>query len=230
MVADKNALDYRGMSVGYEEVFPESANVDEKLAYNIVKRMFDVVCSLLAIIVLSPLMLVVGIAIKIEDGDPVIFTQTRVGKDGETFKMYKFRSMWKNAEKYLSKLEDQNEADGPVFKIEDDPRITKVGKFIRRYSIDELPQLFNILKGDMSIVGPRPPLENEVECYTPYQRQRLSVKPGLTCYWQCSGRSNIGFDDWMELDMKYINERSALTDLKLIIKTIPAVLKHDGAC
>ncbi len=230
MVADKNALDYRGMRVGYEEVFPETANIDEKLGYNIVKRIFDFVCSLVAIIVLSPLMLAVGIAIKLEDGDPIIFTQTRIGKDSKPFKMYKFRSMWKNAEKYLSKLEDQNEADGPVFKIEDDPRITRVGKFIRRYSIDELPQLFNILKGDMSIVGPRPPLENEVECYTSYERQRLNVKPGLTCYWQCSGRSNIGFDEWMELDMKYINERSALTDLKLIFKTIPAVLKHDGAC
>lgn len=230
MVADKNALDYRGMRAGYEEVFPETVNIDEKLGYNIVKRIFDVVCSLLAIIVLSPLMLAVGIAIKVEDGDPVIFTQMRIGKDGKPFKMYKFRSMWKNAEKYLSKLEDQNEADGPVFKIEDDPRITRVGKFIRRYSIDELPQLFNILKGEMSIVGPRPALENEVECYTPYERQRLNVKPGLTCYWQCSGRSNIGFDEWMDLDMKYINERSTLTDLKLILKTIPAVLKHDGAC
>ena len=214
----------------YEEVFPETTKTNSKTGYEVMKRVFDFVCSLVAIIVLSPLMLAVGIAIKIEDGDPVIFTQTRIGKDGKPFKMYKFRSMWKNAEKYQSKLEDQNEADGPVFKIEDDPRITKVGKFIRRYSIDELAQLFNIIKGDMSIVGPRPPLENEVECYTPYERQRLSVKPGLTCYWQCSGRSNIGFDEWMELDIKYINERSALTDLKLIFKTIPAVLKHDGAC
>ena len=214
----------------YEEVFPETTKTNSKTGYEVMKRVFDFVCSLVAIIVLSPLMLAVGIAIKIEDGDPVIFTQTRIGKDGKPFKMYKFRSMWKNAEKYQSKLEDQNEADGPVFKIEDDPRITKVGKFIRRYSIDELAQLFNIIKGDMSIVGPRPALENEVECYSPYERQRLSVKPGLTCYWQCSGRSNIGFDEWMELDMKYINERSALTDLKLILKTIPAVLKHDGAC
>ena len=214
----------------YDEVFPATVKTNSKTGYEAVKRVFDFVCSLLAIIVLSPLMLVVGIAIKVEDGDPIIFTQTRIGKDGKPFKMYKFRSMWKNAEKYLSKLEDQNEADGPVFKIEDDPRITRVGKFIRRYSIDELPQLFNIIKGDMSIVGPRPPLENEVECYTSYERQRLNVKPGLTCYWQCSGRSNIGFDEWMELDIKYINERSALTDLKLIFKTIPAVLKHDGAC
>ena len=214
----------------YEEVFPETAKTNSKTGYEVMKRVFDFVCSLIAIIVLSPLMLAVGIAIKLEDGDPIIFTQTRIGKDGKPFKMYKFRSMWKNAEKYLSKLEEQNEADGPVFKIEDDPRITRVGKFIRRYSIDELPQLFNIIKGDMSIVGPRPPLENEVECYTSYERQRLNVKPGLTCYWQCSGRSNIGFDEWMELDIKYINERSALTDLKLIFKTIPAVLKHDGAC
>ena len=168
----------------YEEVFPATVKTNSKTGYEAVKRVFDFVCSLIAIIVLSPLMLAVGIAIKLEDGDP----------------------------------------------IEDDPRITRVGKFIRRYSIDELPQLFNIIKGDMSIVGPRPPLENEVECYTSYERQRLNVKPGLTCYWQCSGRSNIGFDEWMELDIKYINERSALTDLKLILKTIPAVLKHDGAC
>lgn len=201
----------------------------ERIAYEMAKRLFDIVCSLLALIALSPVFAITALAIKLEDGGSPIFAQTRIGKNGKPFKMYKFRSMCVNAEKKLEELQSLNEADGPVFKIEKDPRITKVGEFIRKTSIDELPQLINILKGDMSIVGPRPPLENEVKEYNAYQRGRLAVKPGLTCYWQCSGRSNIGFDQWVELDLKYIRERGFFKDIEIILRTVPAVLFHKGA-
>ena len=198
--------------------------------YFFVKRVFDIVSSLCAMIVLSPVFIITALAIKIEDRGPVVFSQDRVGKDGKTFKMYKFRSMYTDAEDRLEELEDQNEADGPVFKIKDDPRITRVGHFIRKYSIDELMQLVNVFKGDMSVVGPRPALPREVEEYDDFAKQRLVVKPGLSCYWQISGRSNIGFEEWMELDVKYIKEMSILTDIKIILLTIPAVLKGEGAC
>lgn len=198
--------------------------------YFAVKRGFDILASLCAMIVLSPIFLVTAIAIKCEDNGPVIFSQYRVGIDGKLFKMYKFRSMYTNAEERLKELQEQNEADGPVFKIKNDPRITKVGQFIRKYSIDELMQLVNVFKGDMSVVGPRPALPREVETYDDFAKQRLQVKPGLSCYWQISGRSNIGFDEWMQLDVKYINEMSLLTDIKIILMTVPAVLKGDGAC
>ncbi len=201
-----------------------------KPVYDFFKRVLDIICSLLALIVLSPLMLVVMLAIVIEDGGSPIFTQIRVGRDRKLFKMYKFRSMHKNAEKELKYLQEQNEADGPAFKMENDPRVTKVGNLIRQCSIDELPQLINILRGDMSIVGPRPCLVREYKQYNDYQKQRILVKPGLTCYWQCSGRSNISFDEWMDMDMKYIQERGMWTDIKLVLKTIPAVVKRDGAC
>ena len=138
--------------------------------------------------------------------------------------------MYVDAEDRLIELAEQNEADGPVFKIKNDPRITRVGRFIRKYSIDELMQLVNVFKGDMSVIGPRPALPKEVEKYDDFARKRLQVKPGLSCYWQISGRSNIGFDEWMKLDVKYINEMSILTDMKIILLTIPAVLKGDGAC
>ena len=198
--------------------------------YPILKRGFDIVASFSALVVLSPVFLITAIAIKCEDGGPAVFSQVRVGKNGVPFKMYKFRSMRVDAEEKLEKLADLNEADGPVFKIKKDPRITKVGHFIRKYSIDELMQLVNVFKGDMSVVGPRPALPNEVEQYDSYSQKRLLVKPGLSCYWQVSGRSNIGFDEWMRLDIKYIEEMSMLTDIKIILLTIPAVLKGDGAC
>ena len=201
-----------------------------KMIYFFIKRAFDIVASLCGMLLLSPVFLVTAIAIKIEDGGPVVFTQDRIGKDGKPFKMYKFRSMCVNAEKKLKRLQKKNEADGPVFKIKDDPRITKVGHFIRKFSIDELMQLVNVLKGDMSVVGPRPALPNEVEEYDDFAKQRLLVKPGLSCYWQISGRSNIGFEEWMALDVKYIDEMSVWTDLKIILLTIPAVFKADGAC
>ncbi|MCI5892431.1 MAG: sugar transferase [Clostridiales bacterium] len=196
--------------------------------YLFVKRTADIVCSFLALIVLSPLFLCVAIAIK-SDGGPVFFKQKRVGKDCVEFDMYKFRSMVVNAEELLNDLEIKNEASGPVFKIKQDPRVTKVGRFIRRYSIDELPQLINILRGDMSIVGPRPPLPCEVEKYSDYDRQRLKVRPGLTCYWQCLGRSRISFEKWVDMDLEYINDQGIWCDFKMVMRTIPAVLKGDGA-
>ena len=188
--------------------------------YEITKRLMDILLSLIAIIFLMPIFIIVAIAIKIEDPKgKIIFTQERNGVYPTTFKMYKFRSMVHNAEELLEELNNQNELTGPVFKMKEDPRITKVGKFIRKTSIDELPQLFNILKGDMSLVGPRPPIPREVEKYTEYQLQRLSVKPGLTCIWQVSGRNSIDFEQWIELDLQYIRERSILLDTKLIFKT-----------
>ena len=198
--------------------------------YLAAKRCFDVVMSLLALILLSPLFLVLAVIIFVDDphGSP-IFSQIRVGKDGRLFRFYKFRSMIVNAEDLLEKLQDQNEMEGPAFKIKDDPRITRVGKFIRRTSLDELPQLVNVLKGELSLVGPRPPLPREVEQYTPRQIKRLTVKPGLTCYWQTQPhRNSLSFDQWLALDLRYINERSALVDLKILFATVKVVLRGDG--
>ena len=201
-----------------------------KPGYEIGKRIFDVVMSLLALIVLSPLLLIVTLVIVLSDGGKPIFAQIRLTKDGRKFKMYKFRSMCVDAEAQLKELMDRNEMDGPAFKIADDPRVTKVGRFLRRTSIDELPQLINIIKGDMSIVGPRPPLVWEVEQYTPYQMHRLDVKTGLSCYRECSGRSQIiSFDEWVEMDLRYIRERSFLTDLKIIFRTLRVVFTKKGA-
>ena len=199
----------------------DSSNLKVSKIYLFFKRVMDIVGSLCGLIILSPVFLVVGVLIKLEDPKgKVFFSQERNGINGKTFNMYKFRSMVHNAEELLDQLQGQNEQSGPVFKIKDDPRITKVGKFIRKTSIDELPQLLNILKGDMSIVGPRPPIPREVEQYTSYQMQRLLVKPGLTCYWQVGGRNEIGFDEWVELDIKYIEERNLWIDIKLIFKTV----------
>ena len=197
--------------------------------YAFFKRLFDIVFSVAGMILLSPIFLIASLAIFIEDGGAPIFTQTRIGKDGREFRMYKFRSMCVGAEDKLDEVRHLNEADGPVFKIWDDPRITKVGAILRKSSVDELPQLLNCFLGSMSLVGPRPPLPNEVEQYNDYQRQRLLVKPGITCYWQCSGRSDLNFDEWMRLDMKYIEERSLWTDFKVLLMTVPAVLHRKGA-
>lgn len=202
--------------------------IKKKPVYEFFKRLTDIVCSGLALVVLSPLFLVVGIAVK-SDGGSAFFTQPRAGKDGKYFNMYKFRSMCMDAEERLAELKEQNEVDGLAFKMEHDPRVTKVGDFIRRTSLDELPQLVNILKGDMSIVGPRPALEREVVYYDDYQKQRLMVKPGLTCIWQCSGRSDVGFSEWMDMDITYIKDRSYFYDWLLIFKTVPAVLASKGA-
>lgn len=208
----------------------EKASDSNRRVYWVVKRFFDIVLSFVAILVLSPVFLIVALAIYIDDpkGSP-FFVQTRVGRHGKKFKFYKFRSMVSNAEELLDQLKEKNEKDGPVFKIKDDPRITRIGKFIRKTSIDELPQLFNILKGDMSIVGPRPSLPKEVSQYNDYQAQRLFVTPGLTCYWQASKkRDDISFDEWVDLDIKYILERSWFVDIKLIFKTFIVVFTGQG--
>lgn len=193
------------------------------------KRFFDILLAGVALVILSPLFLITAIAIKIEDNGPVFFAQPRAGKNLKTFKMYKFRSMYVDADAKLQEMMKNNEQTGHAFKIKNDPRITKVGKIIRRLSIDELPQLINIIKGDMSIVGPRPILVFQMEECDEYDRQRLIVQPGLTCYWQISGRANIKWDQWVELDLKYIEDMSLWTDLKMIVKTVPAVFSGDGA-
>lgn len=201
-----------------------------KPVYDVCKRIFDLLLSAFALIVLSPVFLAVAIAIKMEDGGSVFYTQTRLTKGGKEFKMYKFRSMCPNADEKLDELQDLNEMTGPAFKITDDPRVTKVGKFIRKTSIDELPQLVNIIKGDMAVIGPRPPLPNEVAMYTPYQMHRLDVITGLACYHECRGRSNCrDFDMWVEQDLEYIRDRSILTDIKIILATIKIVLTGEGA-
>lgn len=197
--------------------------------YCFFKRIGDITLSAAALVILSPILLLAALLIKLEDGGNVIYIQERNGINGKVFRMYKFRSMCVNAEKIHKDLLDQNELDGPAFKMKNDPRITKIGKFIRKTSIDELPQLINIIKGDMSIVGPRPlPTYETVQC-NEYQNQRLLVKPGLTCYWQCCGRNNISFDEWIEMDLRYIREAGILTDMKLIVKTFGAVIRSDGA-
>ena len=209
-------FDEDAIAIDYSDVLGK-----ESILYSITKRLIDIVGSLCGIILLSPLFLIVAVLIKLEDPKgKVFFAQERNGRYPKTFKMYKFRSMVHNAEDLLKDLMDRNEQTGPVFKINDDPRITKVGKFIRRTSIDELPQLFNVLKGDMSLVGPRPPIPHEVDQYNSYQMQRLAVKPGLTCIWQVSGRNNIGFDEWVEMDIEYIKTRNLWLDIKLIFKTV----------
>ena len=209
----------------YEVIEPKEGPV-----YMFCKRAMDIIGSLAGLILLSPLLLIIAIAIKIEDPKgSIFFAQQRCGKDNKLFPMYKFRSMVSNAEELLEELMEHNEMDGPVFKIKDDPRITKVGKFIRKTSVDELPQLFNILKGDMSIVGPRPAIPHEVAEYNDYHKQRLLVKPGLTCIWQVSGRNSIGFDEWMEMDLEYITTRSLWMDIKLIFKTVGVLFGDENA-
>ncbi len=198
--------------------------------YWLLRRTQDILLSALALLFLWPLMLVVALVIVLDSpGGGSIFTQTRVGRDGKPFSFYKFRTMRPNAEAELDELMHLNEMDGPVFKIKDDPRITRVGKFLRKTSIDELPQLINVLKGEMSIVGPRPGIPREVEQYDDYARQRLLVTPGLTCLWQIQpNRNSLSFDEWVALDVKYINERSFRTDWEIIFKTFGAVLEMNG--
>jgi lipopolysaccharide/colanic/teichoic acid biosynthesis glycosyltransferase len=194
------------------------------------KRFLDVVLAVLGLLLLWPMMLIVAIVVVIDSpGAGPIFAQTRVGRDGKEFTFYKFRSMRPKAESELQKLLPQNEMTGPVFKIKKDPRITRVGRFLRKTGIDELPQLWNVLKGDMSIVGPRPGLPREVAQYDDYEKQRLFVTPGLTCYWQIQPKRNsLTFDEWLELDIQYIRERSFLVDCKIVLKTFGAVLHMDG--
>ena len=200
----------------------EFDNIDEnrKRIYEISKRAIDIIGAGSGLVLLSPVIAVVACAVKFTSKGPIFFSQKRVGKNGELFDMYKFRSMVVNAEELKEKLAHQNEMSGPMFKMKDDPRVTKVGKFIRKTSLDELPQLWNVLKGDMSLVGPRPSLHKEVVQFEKWMYKRLSVKPGLTCFWQVSGRNNIDFEDWMKLDIKYVDERNLYIDIKLIFKTV----------
>ena len=193
------------------------------------KRAFDVLSSAVALLLLSPVLVATAIAVKLDSPGPVFFRQVRVGKNGRPFKMLKFRSMHVDAEARLESLRALNEVSGPVFKMRNDPRVTRVGRFIRRTSLDELPQFLNVLSGEMSIVGPRPPVPAEVKQYQRWQRRRLSVKPGITCTWQVSGRSNISFDQWMKLDLEYIDTWSLWQDVQICFRTVPAVLLSRGA-
>lgn len=217
-LARRKLVDRENMRAVYEAKSP---------VFKVVKRAADVALSGLALVALSPIMLGAAIAIMVEDGRPVIYAAPREGKDGKPFKMYKFRSMYRDAESKLQELLAQNEQTGPAFKIKDDPRITKVGNFIRKTSIDELPQLVNIIAGDMSIVGPR--AIQKTQEYTPHEAQRLVVQPGLSCYWQISGRSNVSWEDWVELDLDYIQDMSIWTDIKIIAKTFGVVFKGTGS-
>jgi lipopolysaccharide/colanic/teichoic acid biosynthesis glycosyltransferase len=194
-----------------------------------VKRAFDVVASAAALLVLLPLFLVIAALIKLIDGGPVFFEQPRVGLQGQVFRMFKFRSMVVHAERLRPRLEVRNESSGPVFKMRLDPRVTLIGRFIRKYSLDELPQLVNVLAGDMSIVGPRPSLPSEVALYEPWQLRRFAVRPGLTCYWQvCPRRYQMSFEDWMKLDLEYVEKWSLRLDLDLIGRTVGVVLRGTG--
>lgn len=209
-----------------------NSEVNEKeirLLYSLSKRLIDIIGSLLGLVLLAPILLIVGILIKLDSKGPIIFSQKRVGLNGKEFEMYKLRSMVVNAEEIKDKLKEKNEMSGPMFKMKDDPRVTKVGKFIRKTSIDELPQLINVLKGDMSLVGPRPSLPNEVKKFDDWMLRRLEVKPGITCYWQVMGRNNIDFENWMKLDIKYVDERNFWLDIKLIFKTFFVLFGDENA-
>lgn len=205
--------------------------VKENKSYLILKRIVDIVGSILGLLVCLPVILIIVALIKFEDGGPIIFKQIRVGKNGKEFFIYKFRSMRIDAEKIKSTLLSKNEVSGAMFKMKNDPRITKIGKFIRKTSLDEIPQFVNVLKGDMSLVGPRPPLREEVDSYSKYDKQRLMVTPGISGLWQVSGRSNLSFSEMVELDLKYIQKRSAWLDLKIMLKTIWHIIptKRNGA-
>lgn len=201
-----------------------------KNKYFFLKRLMDIILSSLGLILCSIFFVIIAVIIKLDDfNGPVFFQQKRVGEQGKVFRMYKFRSMHSDAEQRLQEILKYNEIEGPMFKMKDDPRITKVGKFIRQYSIDELPQLYNVLKGDMSLIGPRPALINEVEQYTDHDKKRLTIKPGITGLWQVSGRSLLSFDQMIELDLQYINNVSLNTDVYILLKTIKVVFKPIGA-
>ena len=212
------------------ESFDDLLNhLKKRKKYLVAKRIYDIIFSLLALILLLPFFILIAFIIKIDSKGAIFFKQLRTGKDGKPFVMYKFRSMCVNAEAMRDDLLEQNEMDGPVFKIQKDPRVTKFGRFIRRTSIDELPQLINILQGHMSIVGPRPLVLLETKDFSDYEHMRHLIKPGLTCYWQISGRNKVSFHKWMELDIKYIKEMNLRTDFKIILRTILVVILKKGA-
>ncbi|MFA8434743.1 MAG: sugar transferase [Marinifilaceae bacterium] len=224
-----NVVSMRSHITYFKELpFLTFANITKDYFALKVKYFIDFVVSLLILIFISPIMLVIAAAIKLGDGGPVFFKQKRVGLNGRHFFCLKFRTMVQNAEALKEKLKDQNEQEGPVFKIKNDPRVTRIGRFLRKTSMDELPQFLNVLKGEMSIVGPRPPVPSEVKQYERWQRRRLSMRPGITCIWQVSGRNNIPFDQWMKLDMLYIDTWSLKLDLILFLSTIKVFITGDG--
>ena len=203
--------------------------IKSRFIYHSIKRIFDIVAAACGIIILSPLMIIIAVLIKGEDHGPIFYKQVRVGKNGKTFEMYKFRSMFVNAYQMLAELREQNDVDGPMFKMKKDPRITKIGHFIRKHSLDELPQFINVIKGDMSLVGPRPPLPSEVAKYSDYDKQRLYVIPGCTGLWQATERNEVGFNEMVQLDINYIKRSGFLLDLWIIWKTIEIVIKPNGS-
>lgn len=211
-------------------ILPKSKALQLKSYYISCKRVFDVCFALFLLPFLLPIILVISILIKLDSKGSIIFIQRRIGLNGKEFNCYKFRTMIPDAEALKDSLQHLNEMVGPVFKIKNDPRLTRIGKHLRRYSLDELPQIFNILKGEMSFVGPRPSTPAEVMCYKSWQKKRLEVKPGLTCLWQISGRSNIQeFDDWVKMDIEYIKNASMKEDIRIILKTFPVVFSKKGA-
>jgi lipopolysaccharide/colanic/teichoic acid biosynthesis glycosyltransferase len=208
---------------------PAALDAPEPFAYATAKRAFDLVAGGFILVLLVPVIPLVALMIRLDSDGPVFYRQDRVGKDGRLFKFYKFRSMRSDSDRMRAALESRNDLSGPVFKMKNDPRITSVGQFLRRSSLDEIPQILNVLKGDMSIVGPRPALPGEVAKYEPWHRRRMAVKPGITCLWQVAGRSHVSFDEWMRLDIEYISRRSVRADLAIFLKTIPAVMARRGA-
>ncbi|MCS8590897.1 sugar transferase [Lactiplantibacillus plantarum] len=213
-----------------ETVIIDQMRIQRRYGYRFVKRGFDILASLMGLILLSPLFLIVAIAIKVDDPrGKVFYSQIRLGRGERPFKMFKFRSMFVDADKKLADLLKYNEVDGAMFKMKEDPRVTRIGHFIRKYSIDELPQLINVLKGDMSLVGPRPPLEREMANYSEYAKQRLYVKPGCTGLWQVSGRNSVGFDEMVELDLQYIEKSSFWFDLKIMFLTVKIMIWPNSA-
>ena len=213
----------------YVPAHPATADRPSSFYLRAGKRALDVAGALIGLVFGAPVMLIAAICIKLESHGTVLYKSKRVGRGGKTFTFFKLRSMVNDAHRHRHHLSHLNETDGPVFKIARDPRVTRIGRFLRTTSIDELPQLFNVLRGDMSLVGPRPPIAEEVAQYEPWQFRRLEVRPGLTCLWQISGRSRIGFQEWMRLDLEYIRKQSFGLDIKILIRTIPAVLSREGA-
>lgn len=222
-VATAEVQDYEGWNVLSFSSTPTNADA------LVIKRAMDLVGAACALVLVSPILVLTAIAIKLEDRGPILFVQERSGLFGRTFPMYKFRSMVVDAEARKAELEAQNEMSGPVFKMTRDPRITRIGAFIRKTSIDELPQFWNVLRGEMSLVGPRPPIPAEVARYERWQMRRLSMRPGITCIWQVSGRNHVDFDTWMKLDLEYIDNWSLFLDVTLLLRTVPAVLLGSGA-
>ena len=230
LVVDLTEVDEPRLEVDLRPYLSENAGLLNASQLKLtIKRGIDIIASIFFLILFSPILLITALAVVTTSKGPAIFKQYRIGKDGQPFEFYKFRSMSATAEEDRFLLLDQNEAGGPIFKIASDPRITPVGAFIRRTSIDELPQIWNVLRGDMSLVGPRPPLPEEVQQYSAWERQRLTVRPGVTGIWQVSGRSDLDFETWVAMDIEYIEEWSPSLDFSLMVRTIPAVLSGRGA-